>query len=50
MAKDRCVYFFLWKKQEVSGLNVTYKHIKVHLERKYQTKFAHGTIVQLCVA
>lgn len=42
--------FSYGKNQEISGLKVTYKCIKEHLERKYQTKFAHGTIVQLCVA
>ena len=42
--------FSYGKNQEVSGLKVTYKRIKEHLETKYQTKFSHGTIVQLCVA
>lgn len=42
--------FSYGKNQENSGLKVTYKRIKEHLEKKYQTKFSHGTIVQLCVA
>lgn len=29
---------------------MTYKRIKEHLGTKYQTKFSHGTIAQLCVA
>ena len=42
--------FSYGKHHENSGLKVTYKRIKEHLEEKYQTKLSHGTIVQLCVA
>ena len=29
---------------------MTYRRITKHLEKKYETKFGYGTIVQLCVA
>ena len=52
-ANARCrtgvLTFYYGKNQENSGLKVTYKRIKEHLEKMYQTKFAHGTIVQLCI-
>ena len=30
------------------GPNITYRRLKAHLEDKYGTKFAYGTVVQLC--
>lgn len=32
------------------GPKITYNRIKTHLEKKYETKFGYGTIVQLCCA
>ena len=34
---------------EKKGPRVTYKRIKEHLEKKYQTKFSYGAVVQLSV-
>ena len=28
----------------------TFKHVKEHLERKFQKKISYGTVVQLCIA
>ena len=42
--------FSYGKHQETSGLKVTYKRIREHLEKTYGRKFSHGTVVQLCVA
>lgn len=42
--------FSYGKNYEESSLKVTYKRIRKHLEKKYQAKLSHGTIVQLCVA
>lgn len=38
--------FSYGKDYEQSGLKVTYKRIREHLQEKYKTKFSHGTIVQ----